>query len=157
MTTLYQAVNASAQTNNGAVTNASSLNSNVDLFFLGGASRGKDITPTFVKAFVEDSEVAVRILSWIRDARGGAGERQTFRKLFGYVLKNHPEIASRVLVKVPELGRWDDVLIAFGTGIEREALRMISSELRKGENAKMILEQLDSMSEEEARKILDSY
>ena len=129
--TLFEAVNASAVTANGAVTNASSLNSNVDLFFLGGASRGKDITSTFVKAFVEDQEVAVRILSWIRDARGGAGERETFRKLFGYVLKNHPEIASRVLVKVPELGRWDDVLIAFGTAIEREALRMIAFALNE--------------------------
>lgn len=126
MTTLFQAVNASATTANGAVTNSSSLNANVDLFFLAGASRGKDITPTFVKAFVEDPEVAVRILSWCRDARGGAGERETFRKLFGYLLKNEPAIASRVLPKVPEIGRWDDVLITFGSPIEREALRMIA-------------------------------
>jgi hypothetical protein len=105
MTTLFEAVNASNLTANGAVTNASSLNSNVDLFFLGGASRGKDIIPTFVKALVEDSEVAIRILSWIRDARGGAGERETFRKLFSYVLKSEPALASRLLVKVPELGR----------------------------------------------------
>jgi hypothetical protein len=126
MTTLFEAVNASAVTANGAVTNASSLNKNVDLFFLAGASRGKDITSTFIGAFVEDAEVATRVLQWARDARGGAGERETFRKLFGYMLKNHPDIASRVLVKVPELGRWDDVLIAFGSGIEREALRMIA-------------------------------
>lgn len=125
-TTLFEAINAEGETLNGGVTNSSSLNSNVDLFFLGGASRGKDIGPTFVKAFVEDSEVAVRILQWIRDARGGAGERGTFRSLFGYLLKNEPEIASRVLVKVPEIGRWDDVLEAFGSPLEREALRMIA-------------------------------
>lgn len=126
MSTLFEAVNASATTANGAVTNASSLNKNVDLFFLAGASRGKDITSTFVGAFAEDPEVAVRILAWARDARGGAGERDTFRNLFGYLLKTEPSIASRVLVKVPELGRWDDVLIAFGSAIEREALRMIA-------------------------------
>ena len=131
MTTLFEAVNATATTANGAVTNASSLNKNVDLFFLAGASRGKDITSTFVGAFVEDPEVAVRILSWARDARGGAGERETFRKLFGYLLKNETAIASRVLVKAPELGRWDDVLIAFGTPIEREALRMIAFALNE--------------------------
>jgi hypothetical protein len=131
MTTLFEAVNASNLTANGAVTNASSLNSNVDLFFLGGASRGKDIIPTFVKALVEDSEVAIRILSWIRDARGGAGERETFRKLFSYVLKSEPALASRLLVKVPELGRWDDVLMTFGTPIEREALRMIAFALNE--------------------------
>jgi len=131
MTTLFEAVNANATTANGAVTNASSLNKNVDLFFLAGASRGKDITSTFAGAFVEDSEVATRILQWARDARGGAGERETFRKLFGYLLKNEIAIASRVLVKAPELGRWDDVLIAFGTPIEREALRMIAFALNE--------------------------
>jgi len=131
MSTLFEAVNASGTTVNGAVTNASSLNKNVDLFFLAGASRGKDITSTFVGAFVEDPEVATRILQWSRDARGGAGERETFRKLFGYLLKNEPAIASRVLPKVPEVGRWDDVLIAFGSPIEREALRMISFALNE--------------------------
>jgi hypothetical protein len=130
MSTLFEAVNATGTTANGAVTNVSSLNKNVDLFFLAGASRGKDITSTFVGAFVEDPEVAVRVLQWARDARGGAGERETFRKLFGYLLKNEPAIATRVLAKVPEIGRWDDVLIAFGTPIEREALRMISFALK---------------------------
>jgi len=124
--TLFEAVNASATTANGAVTNTSSLNKNVDLFFLAGASRGKDITSTFVGALVEDSEVALRVLQWARDARGGAGERDTFRKLFAYVLKTEPGLASRLLVKVPELGRWDDVLMTFGSPIEREALRMIA-------------------------------
>lgn len=126
MTTLFDAVNSHGVTANGAVTNVSSLNACTDLFFLIGASRGKDITPTFVKAFVEDPEVAVRVLQWGRDARGGAGERETFRKLFSYLLKNEPAIASRILPKVPEIGRWDDITLAFGTPLEREALRMIA-------------------------------
>ena len=105
MTTLFEAVNASATTANGAVTNASSLNKNVDLFFLAGASRGKDIKATFAGALVEDSEVALRILQWVRDARGGAGERETYRDLFKYLVKADPAAASRVLVKAPELGR----------------------------------------------------
>ncbi len=126
MTTLFEAVNASAVTANGAVTNASSLNKNVDLFFLAGASRGKDIKSVFAGAFAEDAEVAVRVLQWARDARGGAGERNTFRDLFGYLIRTDAAAASRVLVKVPELGRWDDMFIAFGTPLEREALRMIA-------------------------------
>jgi hypothetical protein len=130
MTSLFEAVNATAVTANGAVTNSSSLNKNVDLFFVAGASRGKDITPTFVGALVEDSEVAIRVLEWVRDARGGAGERETFRKLFAYVLKNEPALASRLLLKVPELGRWDDVFVVFGTPLEREALRLIAAGLK---------------------------
>ena len=131
MTTLFEAVNASATTANGAVTNASSLNKNVDLFFLAGASRGKDITSTFAGALVEDSEVAVRVLEWARDARGGAGERETFRKLFGYLIRTEPKLAERLLVKVPELGRWDDVLLTFGSTLERDTLRMIAFALNE--------------------------
>lgn len=130
MSTLFAAVNASGTTANGAVTNVSSLNKNVDLFFLAGASRGKDITSTFAGALVEDQEVAVRVLQWARDARGGAGERETFRKLFGYLIRTEPKAAERVMTKVPEIGRWDDLFIAFGTTLEREALRMISFALK---------------------------
>lgn len=129
MATLFEAVNASATTANGAVTNASSLNKNVDFFFLAGASRGKDIKNVFAGALAEDSEVAIRVLQWARDARGGAGERKTFRDLFGYLIRTDAVNASKVLVKVPTLGRWDDVFVAFGTPLEREALRMISTAL----------------------------
>lgn len=134
MSTLFEAVNASGVTANGGVTNTSSLNKNVDLFFLAGASRGKNIIPTFAGALAEDPEVAVRVLEWVRDARGGAGERRTFRDLFAYLIKTEPALASRVLVKVPELGRWDDILLTFGTPLEREALRMISKALTVDQN-----------------------
>jgi hypothetical protein len=131
MTTLFQAINASGETANGAVTNLSSLNKNVDLFFLAGASRGKDITPTFASALAEDPEVAVRVLEWCRDARGGSGERSTFRTLFGYLIRTEAALAERVLIKVPTLGRWDDLFITFGTVLERDALRMIASALNE--------------------------
>ena len=130
MTSLFNAINATANlTANGAVTNSSSLNKNVDLFFLGGASRGKDIIPTFAGALVEDSEVAVRVLQWIRDARGGAGERQTFRNLFAYLIKTEPLLAERVLMNIAEIGRFDDLCVAFGTSLERSALRIIAQAL----------------------------
>lgn len=132
MTTLFEAINAAGVTNNGAVTNVSSLNKNVDLFFLGGASRGKDITPTFAAALVEDQEVAIRILQWIRDARGGSGERQTFRNLMTYLVKADPSLAERVLPKIAEIGRFDDLFLAFGTSLERQALRIITEALRAG-------------------------
>lgn len=131
-TSLFDAVNASATTANGAVTNGSSLNMNVDLFFLAGSGRGKDITSTFASALVEDSEVAVRVLQWMRDARGGAGERDQFRNLFGYLIRNQPELASRVIVKVPDLGRWDDLLIAINTTLESQAVSMIDLALKSG-------------------------
>ena len=130
MTSLFNAINATANlTANGAVTNVSSLNKNTDLFFLIGASRGKDIIPAFAAALVEDTEVAIRILQYSRDARGGAGERQTFRNLFAYLIKSDPVIAERVLANIAEIGRIDDLFVAFGTSLERSALRIIAQEL----------------------------
>lgn len=131
MTSLFEAVNATANlTANGAVTNVSSLNKNVDLFFMAGSSRGKDIIPAFATALLEDSEVAIRIMEWTRDIRGGSGERDTFRKMFAYLIGTEPLIAARVMAKIPELGRWDDLFVAFGTPLERDALRLISAALK---------------------------
>lgn len=106
-------VNAATQlpdsfTENAARTFASSLNSNVDLFFKVGASRGKvqETVNQFKKAAREDAQLATRIALWARDARGGAGEREVFRA----ILKELPEDAQAALIeKVVELGRWDDL------------------------------------------------
>ena len=67
-------------TENGAATFASSLSTHVDLFFRVGASRGKvaEVTKLFKQALNEDPSLAIRIALWARDARGGAGERDTF-------------------------------------------------------------------------------
>jgi hypothetical protein len=113
MTTFAQAINSTpitAYTNNGATTLASSLNAMTDLFFIVGASRGQDITPQFEKAYQENSDLAIRLLAWARDVRGGAGERQTFRNILQYLEKTHPESVYKILPAVPFYGRWDDLL-----------------------------------------------
>ena len=112
MSTFANAVrNQEARTANGMKARASTASSAVDLFYNIGASRGKNIIPAFVAAYVEDKELAVRIALWARDARSGAGERQIFRDILKYVDQNDPELASRILLKVPELGRFDDLLV----------------------------------------------
>ena len=40
----------------------------------------QDAVKLFEKAFFEDKQTAIRILFWIRDIRGGQGEREIFRK-----------------------------------------------------------------------------
>ena len=83
----------------------------VDLFFKIGASRGQDIIPHFVAAWAENRELALRIAQWARDIRGGAGERKLFRDILYYLkVSNAPEFL-KLLPKVPELGRWDDLLV----------------------------------------------
>jgi hypothetical protein len=54
MNTFAQAVQNTMQpslTGNGMLTNQSSLDPNVDLFFAIGASRGKDLTGAFARAY----------------------------------------------------------------------------------------------------------
>ena len=62
------------RTENGMPARVSTANACVDLFYKIGASRGKNIIPEFVAAYVENREVALRIALWVRDIRGGAGQ-----------------------------------------------------------------------------------
>jgi hypothetical protein len=102
-------------TTNGMKALKSSFNANVDLFAQIGSARGTDMTNLFRKAFKEDANLAIRNLLWVRDVRGGAGERQTFRTLLNLLVREQDrDIASRVVAKIPELGRWDDMFDIIG-------------------------------------------
>ena len=99
-------------TANGMVTNSTSLNSNVDMFFLAGASRkmsDKDIEILFQKAIVEDPSVALKLMFWARDVRGGAGERRFFRVCSKFLNNNYLSYLEKNIKLVPEYGRWDDI------------------------------------------------
>ena len=104
-----------SRTENGALTFSTSLDTCVDLFFRMGASRGRtdEVAALFAKAYVESPEIAVRLALWARDVRGGAGERAIFRAMFIQL----PDVVQIALLdKVVEVGRWDDLLVAFDAG-----------------------------------------
>lgn len=82
----------------------------VDLFFKIGAMRGQDIIPQFNAAFKENPEKAIRIALWARDVREGAGERDLFRKILAHLSNTDEKIARRVINRVADLGRFDDLL-----------------------------------------------
>ena len=68
-------VNQEALTTNGMKARQSSAMANLDYFYQAPASRGQNIIPLFVAAYAENPDVALRITQWMRDVRGGAGER----------------------------------------------------------------------------------
>lgn len=133
MSQFLDAINSSSRTENNMRTNISSQDSLVDLFFRIGAMRGSDIIPDFSAAFVENKELATRIALWARDVRGGAGERQIFKDIFKYLIEHDEDLAIKVMNKIPELGRWDDVLVAIDTPIEKYALELIAMSLNGGD------------------------
>lgn len=102
-------------TTNGAKAFKSTLDANVDLFGKAGSARGQNLTTLFDKALREDPEVALRNLLYIRDIRGGMGERDMFRSLMKRVAEVKPAylLDTLFLEKTAEVGRWDDLLTLF--------------------------------------------
>lgn len=123
-------VNQEATTTNGMKARKSTAKATVDLFYGIGASRGKNIVPAFIAAYVEDKDLALRIALWARDARGGAGERQLFRDILKHLEKTDKKAASALLKKVPELGRWDDIFVFTDKDLKAEAYTMLGDALR---------------------------
>ena len=157
--------NQEARTANGMKARKSSANACVDLFYNIGASRGKNIVSAFTAAYVENPDLALRIAQWARDVRGGSGERQVFRDILAYLENTKPEDASRLLAKVPELGRYDDLFVFKTKPLKAQAYTLLGDALRarnglaakwtprKGEVAREIRE-FFGMSPKQYRKSL---
>ena len=136
MSTFAQALQNALQlsvTANGMATNQSSLDPCVDLFFAIGASRGKDMTGAFARAFAAEPDVAMKILFWARDAREGAGEREIFRQILRNLEVNAPDSLARNIALIPEYGRWDDMLVFNTPAFKISAFNLITRALRNGD------------------------
>lgn len=119
-------------TSNGMVTNSTTLNNCLDLFFNIGAMRGKSkvkLTELFVKAYNENPLIATKILFWSRDIRGGAGERKIFRDILSDLVKLDPNTIKNNVHLIPEFGRWDDLLVLVGTELETITFELIKDSL----------------------------
>lgn len=98
-------------TENEAITFIRSGSHLLDFYAQAGVMRkNKDkALDLFQKAFAEDREKAVRILFYLRDVRGGQGERDLFRTCFEWLGTTYPEIFEKIVDYVSEYGRWDDI------------------------------------------------
>jgi len=120
-------------TENGALTHKSSLSGLLDLFGMGAAYRNRsdaDCIVLFQKAFAEDSVHALKCLFYLRDVRGGQGERRFFRVVTKWLAAHETEAMRRNLKYVPEFGRWDDLYVFVGTKLEREAFQMMEEQIK---------------------------
>lgn len=121
-----------ASTENGAVTMASTLSDCLDLFATIGAIRTADddeIIARFVRAYTENADIAMRILFFCRDIRGGLGERRVFQVIIKWLSENRPESLRKNIELIPEYGRYDDWLSLLGTSCEKDVLRSIRKQL----------------------------
>lgn len=116
---------ALARTENGALGFAGHRSAFADFFFKVSSMRQWSADrkrEAFRKCLDANREMALRLLFFVRDIRGGCGERLLFRDI-APLLSDDEFI--RLLPLFPEFGRWDDILSVLdgGAAASRPAVR----------------------------------
>lgn len=120
------------KTDNGANALISTESSLVDLFGTIGALRNRgdiEIENLFSKAFAEDKLLAMKLLFYARDIRGGLGERHVPRIIYKHLAKLYPHVLKKNLELISHFGRWDDLLTLLGTELQDDVICIIKDQL----------------------------
>lgn len=120
------------RTENGALTNVSSLNPLLDLFSLAGAMRNRseeDIINLLEKAIACDVVRSLKYVFYNGDVRGGLGERRSFRALIRHLAVNRPELLEKNIHLIPHYNRWDSIYELVGTSLEKKAFELVRKQL----------------------------
>lgn len=119
-------------TENGAVAMKSTNSKLYDLFSFGGAYRQRsesDCVLLFKEAYQENPVYALKCLFYLRDIRGGQGERRFFRTCLRWLADYDRKAVLRNLDQIAEYGRWDDLYTFVDTSCEHEALYAFGKQL----------------------------
>lgn len=119
------------RTTNGALCPSTTLDACLDFFGKGPACRDnvENAWALFVAAYNEDPELALRILFYLRDIRGGQGERAIFRALIQGLVLEQPEVVGQMAPLFSEYGRWDDLFCLENTSVAPAAFDVIRKQL----------------------------
>ena len=134
MNKLVQSLKDLTHTENMSLIYSDSGSDLLNLFALGGAMRERsedDIKELFRKAFDEDKRFALRCLFYLRDIRGGQGERRAFRTILRWLAVEHPDYVKKNFSVVYEYGRWDDLFVIEGTSVWPDVLSYLRSQLEE--------------------------
>ena len=122
-------------TENGAIKRNTTNSNLLDMFAMGAAMRNRseeDCILMFQKAYKENPAYALKCLFYLRDARGGQGERRFFRVCIKWLAKNDKEAVIRNLKLIPEYGRYDDLFELINTPVENEMWNFLKEEVANG-------------------------
>ena len=125
-------------TENGAVTHLTTESDCLDLFATIGALRhasDSEIEARFIRAFSENRDIAMKLLFFARDIRGGLGERRVFKVILNWLAENEPSSVLKNLQYVAEYGRYDDLLCLMGTPCEHQMLDVLKAQFDKDNEA----------------------
>lgn len=116
-------------TENGAATLQTTGDCCLDLFATVGALRHvseEEICLRFQRAWAENRDLAMKILFFARDVRGGLGERRAFRVITRWLADYAHTSVVKNIINIPEYGRYDDLLSLLATSCEEDVLRFIA-------------------------------
>lgn len=130
---LEKATNTST-TENGAIGYATTGKALVDFNFKIPSYRNKrnsnKLIVDFAKVWNEDKELAIKYLFYLRDIRGGIGERDSFRACIKELILTG-ELDGRVFNWIMEYGRADDLFVFFDTALEKEMVEFVIKTLEQ--------------------------
>lgn len=116
------------RTENGAVTNATTGSDVLNLFALGGAVRKRPINEVvnlIDAAWNDDADLALKVIFYLGDVRGGQGERDFLFNALRYIAIKNPNVARNVIRLVPEYSRWDMLFAFVETPLEKDAFAVM--------------------------------
>ena len=150
-------------TENGAAAYCSTGAGCLDLFASVGALRAlpaEQVSARFLRAYAENADLAMKILFYARDIRGGLGERSVFRTLLRWLAFNEKQSLVRNLPYVAEYGRWDDLLVLMDTPAKAEAETLLQGQfladmeaLRTGDKVSLLGKWLPSVNASDPRTV----
>lgn len=108
-----QAENNITCTENGDKAYKSTLNPLLDFMFKAATMRNEneqEIKKLFTKAYNYNNVYAIRLAFYIRDIRGGQGERRVFRICMKTLAELDENTFIKIINYIPEYGRWDDLI-----------------------------------------------
>lgn len=121
-------------TENGGGAYKSTTNKCVDAFGTLGGMKESDVTSIlhrFYGAFFENQSLAMKMLFYMRDIRGGQGMRRVFRVIARNLAFNYPELIEKNLDNFLFYGRGDDLLCLMQTPVEDAVIKYIKKVLKE--------------------------
>ncbi len=114
-------------TENGALTYKSSLDNMVDLYYRAMRDTDKEeIKRLMGECYNEDVLLTAKMTAYVRDVRGGKGERELGRVMLEKLLElNNGLVEKNMKNYIKEYGRWDDGIVFMNTLLENSYLDLL--------------------------------
>ena len=119
-------------TENGAIGYKTTGHPLLDINFAASSLRNKsdgEIVDMFEKAYCDTPLDSILWLFYLRDVRGGMGERRSFRIILRHMAESHPEVIAGVIPYIAEYGRYDDMWVLLETNFRKPVLELIKKQI----------------------------